>query len=84
MPVGLTQHCASDRSRVSTRAVPDRLLDLPETVSVLRVSPRTVHRLAERGILTRVKVLDATRYRWSEVQGVVRDGTARPRRKVAA
>jgi hypothetical protein len=38
------------------------------------MSPRTVRRLAERGILTRVKILGATRYRSSELQCVVRHG----------
>jgi hypothetical protein len=40
-----------------------------------------VERLGERGYLTRVKVLGATRYRASEVEAIIRDGTrGRPRR----
>jgi predicted DNA-binding transcriptional regulator AlpA len=69
--------CASDRSRVSTRAVPDRLLDRPEVVETLGLSPRTVERLAQRGYLTQVKVLGATRYRLSEVEAIIRHGTRR-------
>jgi predicted DNA-binding transcriptional regulator AlpA len=74
--------CASDRSRVSPRAVPDRLLDRPEVVETLGLSPRTVERLAEQGYLTKIKVLGATRYRLSEVEAIVRHGTPQ-RRKVS-
>jgi hypothetical protein len=61
----------------------DQLLDLPEAVSRLRVSPRTVERLGERGYLTRVKVLGATRYRASEVETIIREGTRGRTRRVA-
>jgi hypothetical protein len=55
----------------------DQLLDLPEAVSRLRVSPRTVERLGQQGILTRVKVGGSTRYRLSQIQQIIREGTPR-------
>lgn len=61
-------------------AVADRLIDLPETAEALGVSPRTVARLAEQGFLTRVKVLSATRYRASEIEQIIRQGTRPVRR----
>ena len=39
-----------------TGAVKDRLIPSPETAEVLGVSPRTIRRFAQQGILTRVKV----------------------------
>jgi hypothetical protein len=63
--------------------VPDRLLAEPDAASVIRASTRTVRRLAEDGVLTRVKVRSLTRYRESEVLAVVRDGAPPPRRRAA-
>jgi hypothetical protein len=56
-------------------AVPDRLLTTPETATSLGLSPRSVGKLAEQGFLTRIKVLGATRYRASEVERLIREGT---------
>ncbi len=53
-------------------AVKDRLIDCPEAAEALGVSARTVDRLAQRGILTRVKVLGATRYRASQIEEIIR------------
>jgi predicted DNA-binding transcriptional regulator AlpA len=52
-----------------------QLLDLPEAVSRLRVSARTIERFGQHGILTRVKVGARTRYLASEVESIIRNRT---------
>lgn len=65
-------------------AVDDRLLSTAETATRLGVSRRSVERLAERGVLTRVKILGATRFRASDVAAIVANGTlAVPDRRAA-
>jgi hypothetical protein len=48
------------------------------------VSPRTVRRLAQAGLLPRVKVLGAMRYRESDVQAIVRNGVPPLQRQAVA
>jgi predicted DNA-binding transcriptional regulator AlpA len=60
-------------------AVTDCLIPAPETARRLGVSRRTVDNLAQRGLLERVRVLGATRYRESDVARIVREGTPRAR-----
>ncbi|MHB1430625.1 MAG: helix-turn-helix transcriptional regulator [Streptosporangiaceae bacterium] len=62
-------------------AVPDRLISAAETASRLGISRRSVERLVERGVLTRVKVCSATRFRASDVAAIVANGT--PDRRAA-
>ena len=64
-----------------TAAVDDRLLPPPETARRLGISRRTVDRLAELGFLEKVHVLGAARYRQSDVDRIIRDGT--PAREAA-
>jgi predicted DNA-binding transcriptional regulator AlpA len=61
-------------------AVTDRLIDEPGTAEVLGVSRRSVRRLAQQEILDRVKVGSATRYRLSQIERIIAEGT-RPVRK---
>lgn len=56
-------------------AVEDRLLDEPSTSAVLGVSPRTVRKMVTDGYLERIKVLNATRYRLSDIEEIIRRGT---------
>lgn len=65
-------------------AVDDRLLTPAETAQRLGVSRRSVERLAERGVLERVKVLGATRFRASDVAAIVAHGTDAPADRRAA
>jgi predicted DNA-binding transcriptional regulator AlpA len=54
----------------------DRLLKKQEAASVLACSVRTIDRLANMGRLSRVKVLGAVRYRWSEIQSIMAQKTS--------
>jgi hypothetical protein len=57
-----------------TRVAPDRLLKLPEAASRLACSPGTVENLVRRGLLEKVPVLGAVRYRESDIQRIIREG----------
>lgn len=61
----------------------DHLINLPEAREALRVSSRTVERLAQQGHLERVKVGSLTRYRISDIERIIREGTRGPSRRVA-
>jgi predicted DNA-binding transcriptional regulator AlpA len=56
-------------------AVADRLIDSPGAAEALGVSARTVDRLAQQGYLTRLKVLRATRFKASEIERIIAEGT---------
>ena len=62
-------------------AVDDRLIPIPEAVKALGVCARTVEKLAEQGILPKVYIFGSVRYRLSDVQRLIREGT--PRRRAA-
>ena len=59
-----------------------RLTDAPGVASMLDVSPRTVRTLADLGYLERVPILGAVRYRVSDVERLVLEGTRGPSRRV--
>lgn len=69
-----------ERERVAFAVTSDRLIDEPGAAEALGISRRSVRRLAEQEILERVKVGSATRYRLSQVEHIIREGT-RPVRK---
>lgn len=54
----------------------DKLLKKREVASVLGVSPRSVERMASSGLLARIRVLGAIRFRSSEVQAIVKGGAS--------
>ena len=62
-------------SQACVPTLDDRLLRLPEAAAVLGLSVRAVRRLAQRGVLTRVRIGGASRVRQSEVAALVRRGT---------
>ena len=68
---------------MATAVGADRLIKPPETAEALGVSPRTVRHLAELGVLPRVYVLGAPRYRLTDVERIIREGTRGPSRRVA-
>ena len=52
----------------------DELLRLNEAAAALKLSVRTVRRLAARGVLTRIRIGGASRIRRSEVEQLMRCG----------
>ena len=59
-----------------------RLTDAPGVASMLDVSPRTVWALVKGGYLERVPILGATRFRVSDVERLVLEGTRGRSRRV--
>jgi excisionase family DNA binding protein len=64
-------------------AVSDRLIPSPQTAEVFGVSPRTIRRWAKQGILDPVRVGGSTRYRLSDIEATIREGTRGPDRRLA-
>lgn len=60
-----------------TRLLADHLLTAAETRSLLRISRSTEDTLARAGLLEKVYVLTGVRYRASQVDHLVRNGTGR-------
>ena len=60
----------------------DRLLRVREAAAVLGVSERHVRRLAELGVLSRVRIGRLWRVRASEVQRLIDDSTDTPTQSV--
>ncbi|HTY88795.1 MAG TPA: helix-turn-helix domain-containing protein [Candidatus Acidoferrum sp.] len=54
--------------------VGERLLKKKEVAQVLSCCQRSVDRLANSGKLTRVKIMGAVRFRWTQVQGLITGG----------
>ena len=52
----------------------EKLLRKREVASLLACSARTVDRLVSSGRLTRIKILGAVRFRFSQVQALIEGG----------
>jgi excisionase family DNA binding protein len=52
----------------------EKLLKKKQVAEMLACSLRTVDRLVDAGRLTRVKILGAIRFRWSQVQMLMNGG----------
>ena len=61
-------------TRVMAPVLDDELLRLSEAAAALKLSVRTVRRLAARGVLTRIRIGGASRVRRSEVEQLMRSG----------
>ncbi len=62
--------------RIDLKDIDDRLLRLDEAAALLRVTPRTVRRLAATGVIRRVRIGRASRVRLSDVSRLIAAGTA--------
>jgi predicted DNA-binding transcriptional regulator AlpA len=75
---------AAEAATTEETYFPDRLIRPGEAAKALALSPRSLDKLHEQGILPKVHVLGAVRYRWSEVQAIIRHGTRTlPRRVIS-
>ena len=52
----------------------EKLLRKKDAASLLACSNRTIDRLVNSGLLTRVKILGAVRFRLTEVLGIIKGG----------
>ncbi len=53
----------------------ERLMTIAEVTDCLKVSRQSLHRWKEKGILVPVKLGDLVRYRKSDVDRIMREGT---------
>lgn len=65
------------RDRMSPPSPFDRLLKIEEVKEITTLSIRTIFVLAATGVLPRVKIGRASRYRLSDVMQLVEHGTSR-------
>ena len=51
--------------------MPDKLLSKAEVADILNLSVRSIDRLRARGMLPAMKILNAVRFKWEDVQALL-------------
>ncbi len=67
---------SSPRSSITPEGARDRLVTVPEAADLLRLSTRKINDLLAAGNLRRIKIGRATRIQLTELETLIREGTA--------